>query len=851
MKGLLRACAAWVLAAVLSALAADAPDAAAYNAAVRDFDLGLWDRAERNLGEFESKFPDSKLVAEAGARRRFSAAETAFAAGDFGAAAAGFAEVQKSNPAAQLAVLAAVREAESRQREGKPADAAAALRDAAGVFARALESGGPAPVLLRGLLVEGACLVAAKDPAAAVAAVTRAQTLAGSPGAKADCLRALALAKDAAGDAPGAADAASQAADLTIADSSLASGRFDAAALAGRLNRKAGRTDRAAAYFTVVSTTNAPVPLHREAALALGEIAAEAGRHEAARGPLDEFLRNVPLDPEAWRLRLPLGREVFALYLATRGDTNKAAPAALLAEAARNFTQTLAATNAPAEVRGPASLGLGWCLWESGYPGGGADWLAAETNFAAAAALLPDDPRRVVARFKYGDCLLARGGAASALTNFLDVANSSSTAALSLKEPALWQAVLAAIAAGNPEAAKSAMGGLLALNPRGEPAVRSALLVGQYHAKAGDDAGARDILAGYLEKFPDTPLRADVELALASADLRARRWTNAIAQLDRWIATNVAHPSRPRAEFDRAWAHAQSGSSTNAEEEFKGLAARFPANPLAVTAQLWLAGHFFSLEKFAQAELACVAVTTNAAWRGDPAWHRARLLAAESARRRQSWASAKEQLLALLNDKSTPPDIQCLGYFHLGELNQERSDELAGPPVTRFQDAMAAFLAAAQFTNSSLVGAAIGQAGNCQLQIAAGDSTALRRALELYNRALETPAADVVVRCQAAAGRGAVLEKLSAATSGAEAKKLREQALDAWLDVVQGRFLRSGERADAWWLKESGREAGRLLEEAGRWEAAASLYERLARELPASAAAWNARAAAARRAGPG
>ena len=64
--------------------------------------------------------------------------------------------------------------------------------------------------------------------------------------------------------------------------------------------------------------------------------------------------------------------------------------------------------------------------------------------------------------------------------------------------------------------------------------------------------------------------------------------------------------------------------------------------------------------------------------------------------------------------------------------------------------------------------------------------------------------------------------------------------------MAYGKLLKPGETMDAWWVRESGREAGRLLESLGKWPEAATLYEWLARELPAQQAAWRDRATRAR-----
>jgi TolA-binding protein len=145
---------------------------------------------------------------------------------------------------------------------------------------------------------------------------------------------------------------------------------------------------------------------------------------------------------------------------------------------------------------------------------------------------------------------------------------------------------------------------LLARQPGAATAGDSSLQVAQALSKSGNASGARAVLRRFLRGYPNSPLVADAELSLISLDLRAEDWTNAMTSLDRWISVHTNHSSLVRAEFDRAWAAARSGASTNAVAQFAALAARYPTNAIAETASLWLAGHYFSAGDCARAEAA-------------------------------------------------------------------------------------------------------------------------------------------------------------------------------------------------------------------------------------------------------
>src|SRR6187402_1165689 len=70
----------------------------AFDAALRAFESGLWERAVAGFTEFEGKFSKSPLLAESEQRRVFAQAESDFIRADYPAAAAGFAAYQRAHP---------------------------------------------------------------------------------------------------------------------------------------------------------------------------------------------------------------------------------------------------------------------------------------------------------------------------------------------------------------------------------------------------------------------------------------------------------------------------------------------------------------------------------------------------------------------------------------------------------------------------------------------------------------------------------------------------------------------------------------------------------------------------------
>ena len=347
---------------------------------------------------------------------------------------------------------------------------------------------------------------------------------------------------------------------------------------------------------------------------------------------------------------------------------------------------------------------------------------------------LPASPEQAAARFKLGDAALLRGDPAAALSQYLAVADGYTNDAVVSRElrPFAWQqSVAAAVAATNAAAAARAMERLLEAHPDAEVSGRSALMLGQSLVRRGDASSGRDLLSRFALRFPDAPVTADVRLALASGFISERKWAPALAELDGWVARYTNHPSLPQAEYDRAYASAEAGLSTNAVEQFRALAQRFATNPLAQTAQLWLGSHFYNLGDFARAELAYVGVLTNSLWKGSVATQRARLLASHAAMARGSTTNAVQYLLDLLNDPATPEPERASGYFYLGEARLSANPASTNGPTSSFSEALEAFAGAARFTNQPVVVAAWGRMAYCQLQLSAQSPVAASRAVEL------------------------------------------------------------------------------------------------------------------------
>ena len=505
--------------------------------------------------------------------------------------------------------------------------------------------------------------------------------------------------------------------------------------------------------------------------------------------------------------------------------------------------------NPPPEVRGPLTLTLAWCRWEEALAGNSKAAMAqALSGFQTALSLLPDgSPDRLVARFKAADAAAWLGDAASALTGYLEVADAVAQRPVEREAwmpAALEQAVISAIASTNAPAGELALRRLLELPQAAVRAGQSVLWLGSSLARQGAGELGRGLLQDYLLRFPESAVRPEVELELAMLGLHDERWADSVAELRRWLMAHPQHPGAVRAGFHLAYALSRSGDPAAAMSQFSELAAKNPADPGTLSAQLWLAGRFFEQQDYLQAGQASAAILTNAtvrAARGDT-WYRARLWAAEAGRKLQNFDSSAEHFRELINDKAAPPEIQSAALFHYGELLQSKPVEPGGDPLSRYRLALEAFTRVLEFTNSPYLAPALGMMGNCHFQLSTLNPADYTRAADLYLRAAKLPGAGIETRCRAWLGYAAVNRKMSELRSGAESAAFLERAIQAGLDVALGKVLLPGEKLSADILTEAARATGEILERLGRTGEAAGLYEHVARELPTVAVTWGQRA---------
>lgn len=574
-------------------------------------------------------------------------------------------------------------------------------------------------------------------------------------------------------------------------------------------------------------------------------------------------LSQIPLDP-------PQVDTAIALFssLASKPTNDLATAAARVAIAELRLQQHFAGTpastatnhlaearlllstvlsNAPAAtVAGRAWYGLGWCALVSNQSAN------ALNAFQQAALLLPPSTAQALALFKLGDSLVQVTNYAAALTNYLRVIRDyAGTPAIrgSVRERALYQGALAALESGQKDLAADLAGRAVLEFPEGAFRDDTRVLYGQALARFDPPNRAREMLERLSTRLVDSPALPDLQLAVARSYLRDRNWSPAFQQLDEWTRTHPKHPSLARAEFERAWAAFKAGEESKAYNAYTNFLARFPNDPAAPQAQVWIADHLYRIGNFAAAEGSYQLIFQRTNWPVSRLTFEARLMAGRAAFARQGYKDAKPYFRWLIangppavTNSLVPPELVARAYFALGDafiLDPESDDKLT--------DAMNAFVYVIEkFPDSRESILAQGKLANCHLQRAELDPSqapaAYAEAARLYSEILQEASADIATRSQAEVGLALVREKQALRATGPEQEQLHKEALERLLGVFHGGNLRPGETASPFWLNRAGIEAARLAEGLGLRDQSASVYETLARTFPISAAAFQQRA---------
>ena len=342
----------------------------------------------------------------------------------------------------------------------------------------------------------------------------------------------------------------------------------------------------------------------------------------------------------------------------------------------------------------------------------------------------------------------------------------------------------------------------------------SLLLVGEGLADARQPAAARALFQKFVETSPNSPLRPQVELAIARTYEREQDWPSAIGQYENWRNDFPTNALRPQADYALARANFQAGNETNAFGLFTNFVAQFPTHDLAPLAQWWVADHYFRLggTNYMDAERNYKMLYQNTNWQSSPLIYQARLMAGRAAMGLPSYKDAIDHFKTLTSDTNCPPDLNAQALFAYGSALMQQDATDTNNPLANFQLATNVFNQICQLYPTNEPGAlAWNEIGDCDLQLGAFDA-----ATNAYAQVFNTNApANISARSRAQIGFGVALEKKAALAPGSDQTALLQLALDNYLDVLYKNNLRDGEQQDAFWTKKAGLQAAPLVEVLG------------------------------------
>ena len=837
-------------------------------AAESSYQLGLWERAEKQFASFAEKYSKSEDRAQAvlrqaqarvqqgkflaatdllSARQRDAGAlageyqfwlgESYFRSTNFLAAADAYARLVKGFTNSPHVLEASYDEALARSKLNDWPGVDDLLRQSDGAFQKFAAGNPTNEFVVRGILLLGEAQLAQNDPRAAEETL---RPLAEQKlNAELDWRRQYLLCRiQLAADRP--ADALQATTNLEALAKAAGKPELQAETvmLKGGILERAKRFDDAVAVYETNLAEDQPIERRRQAVMKIVELLLARNKASAAAQRLEKFFGQYGKDKAADVALLTVGelhlKEHLASPTTNRIELTATNSAAVFPAFTNHLQQAFAQfdwivkTFPRSPVLGKALLNRGWCLWL-------ADQMPeSRAAFQLAAEKSPQPYEQAVARYKWADCQMRLGDFAGALTNYNFVLDNFATVAAAreeLFEPALYQVVRASVEKGDQTAATNALARILAAYPESFLCERGMLLAGEKLNRLGNPATARNILTSALQRFPKSSLAPETRLAVARTFEQEKNWPAALAEYDRWLTNYPGQEAQPRVEFSRAWVAWQGGQGAVALAAFARFVTQYPTNDLAPLAQNWVADYYLQQGDFKNAEANYQLLFQK--WPPSVLTWSARLMAGRAAMARLGYAEAVGYFTKLINDKDCPPDLVAQAFFEYGDATMRMESTETNKPLANFEEAIRIFKKIPQlYPTNDLVPPAWGRIGDCYLQLAVADAKLYAAATSAYQQVVDAPRANIVARSQAEVGLSVVLEKLAADKTGAEQTALLKQAQDHYLNVVLGANLRETESADPFWVKKAGLEAARVAEVLENWPQAVNLYRRLEELLP-------------------
>lgn len=846
----------WVL-CTAGVACAQTPETRAYEAAVRAFEDRALELADKYFTEFLQAYPNSQRAPEAILYRaraalmkrqmqaatdllttnasragplqdqyRYWLGETYREATNYTAAAETFAALLKEFPASLRLLEASYGEALARFNLQDWPRVIRLLRGTNSPFARESQARPNHELVLRGRLLLGEALLESGDPDAAEAAV---RELARSDLGPEFRWRAEYLIGRVRLQQGRAVDALNVSTNLLSLAAATGQRQFvaESQALRGAVFERLGDHTAAISAYEKNVTETTPPEYRRQALLRIIELTLEQNKLAEATDKLENFFTQYPQDAASEVALLTLGELNLRRHLATLAQpaTNSLPAVTNFLQAALAQFERLATNHPNSPFAGRAHLQRGWCLWfDNRLP-------EAQLAFQSATNKLGHSDDEAVAQFKIADIQFQLGDLTNALAGYRAVVDNYKNIPRvqdELMGRALYQIVRASLETDNLPGATAAMQEIVRSHGESPFADPGLLLLGQKLTHARRAGDARVLFGRFLKQSPQSPLRPEVELAIARSYVQEKNWEGALQQYESWLARFGTNQLRPRAESSYAYAHYHAGRLTNALTLLTNFLAQFPADSNAPAAKYLVGALYFDQKDYVNAEYHFQGLFQNTNWIGNRLSFEARLMAARAAAARQDYKAAYDYCLRLVNDTNPPPELAAEAFFAAGDVLIQQAGDPARP-LDKFLEAITAFNKVIQlYPTNYRATLAWGRIGDCHFQLASEDPKSYEHATNAYFKVLSAPDADVSARSQAKVGIGQVFERL--ANSGTP--QLWKAAFEYYYSVVNPRDLRDGEQLDPHWFKAAGLAAARLAEEHQEWETAARIYARMIDVLP-------------------
>jgi TolA-binding protein len=858
------------------AQAAELAETEQFAAAVKAFQDGFYERAEKELSDFLKRFRTSTNRVDATLFRgesllklkRYDAAldlllkglptaagksdefifwiaESQFGKGEFESASSTYARLLHDYPQSPRVLEASIGGALAEFKLKRPAKTVEILRSPSGAFVNAAAHSTNSAAIAKGQMLLADALLQSNDHSGAREALAQLDKFSLPLDLNWERANLACAIEMNAGQLTDALRAATN-----LVDISLKLGR--PATLVASYNLLAhvyellGKTNSAVeSYDKIVTTPNLPPESKHQAISRAADLLVSVQQFTNATERLEGFLKEYSQDPAADQLRLQLGETWLNQFQVSRANGQIATNATNLLWQARLHFDFVINQMTNTTRAGKALLDRGWTFWEeariTSRPGVLGD---AAASFQAAAAQLPHSELQAAARVKLADCQFEQKAYPLAATNYLMVLSGypgMNAITERFFPQCYYQLIRIRVAETNFDAAGVLLGKMIETVPEDPLTEHAVLYFGQCLSEAGAGQQARSAFAKFNQLFPKSPLLPQVELAQARSFIIEKDWTNALTYYSGWITSHPGNPLRPEAYFARAWVYYQAGQETNAFNAFTNFVSEFRTNELAAQAQNWIADYYSDQENWLMAEQSYQAVFQSTNWPASPITYRAKLMAARTAFYHQGYGDARAYLTNVISDTHCPPEILPEAFFILGDVFIESKISDSTNALNNFVDAISAFSRITQqYPDDRLAPLAWGKIGDCHFQLAVQDPKSYDEATNAYARILDGKWAVIPPAAidQAEVGTGLVLEKKAEIKAGKDQTLLWRAALDHYLNVVYERHPQA-KQADPFWMKKAGLAAGRVAELLGDKEAAAKLYQRLADRLPSMKAAWD------------